>query len=71
MIKVIKDIVSSISSSDNKLKKGALLPDGLIKLHGNGVFINGAGIYVDDLIWVTSTEKTEDVNETKVCDCKS
>lgn len=61
MFVAIKDICSSIvPDNDSKIKKGRCIPDGLVKEHDNGVFIDGVGIYVDDLIWVSSTKHCED-----------
>lgn len=55
MFVAIKDIYSSIApDSDTKIKKGQCIPDELVKEHDNGVFVDGIGIYIDDLVWVSS-----------------
>lgn len=61
MFVATRDICSSVvPDNDNKIKKGQCIPDGLVKEHDNGVFIDGVGIYVDDLVWVSSTKHCED-----------
>lgn len=61
MFVATRNVCSSIApDNDNKIKKGQCIPDGLVKEHDNGVFVCGVGIYVDDLVWVSSTKHYED-----------
>lgn len=60
MFVVIKDICSSINDKDNVIPKGIKIFEELIKPFGNGVFVDGAGIYVDDLIFASSVKRIGD-----------
>lgn len=57
MFIVTKDICSSVNDKDNVIPKGSLIAEQLVRPLDNGVFIDGAGIYVDDLVFASSTEK--------------
>ena len=57
MFVVTKDICSSVNDKDNVIRKGSLITEQLVRPLDNGVFIDGAGIYVDDLVFASSTEK--------------
>jgi len=63
MFVVIKDICSSINDKDNVIPKGSLIPEQLVEPLDNGVFIDGAGIYVDDLIFASSVKRIGEENE--------
>lgn len=57
MFIAIKDIYSSVNVKDNIIPKGTLIFEQLVNPMDNGVFINGAGIYVDDLIFYSSVKQ--------------
>ena len=57
MFVVIKDICSSVNTNDNIIPKGTLILEQLVKPLDNGVFIDGAGLFVDDLIFASSIER--------------